>query len=220
MSSIKYLIDSLGFVVSLLKGPVPAGGQEYSAPKDLGPLILSTDKGHRTYRFKVVEGEPQEQTIEEYFHLSEGGDILGIYTAGSLERKAQQGTLATSNQLASLQEKAQAEFPFDQEFQLPLFHLKNGKVVKKRNLFDTPEKCEKALGILNARMEAEIAQVVPTGVEMKLAKAYMQWILEGQPKKDARQTRFQEMETKIQEVKDRYKAVRSKIKKELAKTDK
>jgi hypothetical protein len=54
-----------------------------------------------------------------------------------------------------------------------------------------------------ALIEARIAEKYPPGREMKIIKAYMDWIVEGQPEGDERVGEYREMQEYIKKVKDK-----------------
>ena len=65
--------------------------------------------------------------------------------------------------------------------------------------------------ILKSRLKLEINKLYNCGHEIKLTKDFMEWIADGMPPNDARETLYRKMQEDIKKIKNRYLPLKKKL---------
>ena len=86
----------------------------------------------------------------------------------------------------------------------------------QEKLISTVEQCQLAQQMVNKEIELKIGEQFSPGYELKVAKAYMDWLREGQPADDPREQAYREMQAAIDTIKSDYRDIKDKVKALLA----
>lgn len=182
-------------------------GVNVELPDDLGDLFLHQGD-FQCYKYKYVGNTVMEQQIKPYAMMNENNDIIATFLSGNLDNPddAVEITQIELDSLTAL---------YDDKYRLPLYQYIANEVVAKANIFDEVEKCEKAFAVVHKQMEHQIARQYSLGKEAKISKAYLDWIKEGQPPSDPRESSYTDMQTAIADAKARFTPEKATIQTQL-----
>lgn len=171
--------------------------------------LIVTDKGCRCYKYKYLKGKPVRQSVKIFCIVAENSDIIDYFPGGNLDYPKE--TILPVKLIDNL---------FDSKFNLPKYRvLKNKKIGKKRDIFDTIEHCNHALAVIKKEIDDKIKGSIEQGYELKITKEYLDWLNDDKPEKDARQKSYIEMQDIINGIKSEHSEEKERIKVHLKKLD-
>ena len=151
-----------------------------------------------------------EGTVPQHFKIDEQGKLATIsldltqkvvnneIVAKTLQEQVNEGILSL-------------DIPFEY-IENNTIKLRTIQQVVDHNHITTQGEADAVLDRIRKSIDAGIAEQYSIGYEMKLTKAYMDWVVEGQPANDERATDYQAMQTHINGVKATYQAAKDTVK--------
>lgn len=155
----------------------------------------------------ILKSDLSFTEIKKYYH-----NILGNFNIdnnGNLKEK----TIEEKIESKSINfGKDLLKYIDDSALQSENIELKIVELGIEFNLIKSANECCEALSKIDNEIENNITKKYTHGQEIKILKAYNNWVTEGKPANDKRETGYLTMESDIKSIKQPYKSVRDQIK--------
>lgn len=183
-----YAVNKLGEVIKRLEDGHTWTSSIYSTEQNLGDGDFIQKGDYRCYKYVIENDVPVQRQIKRYGVVDQYNDIVGaVYY-----HEKKDGTVEIDDNIDV----------FHPSYGIPQYHLDGSIVKKKSNMEDREELKEKAKEIKDAVILNQIESAYKPSKEMEIVKAYIDWIVDGKPNNDQRETDYNEMQTAIFGIKN------------------
>lgn len=183
----RYAVSNRGDVISKLDNGQNYPGNVYENKQDLGNGDTIMKGRFRCYKWKIINDKPVEQIIKRYGITDENNDIVSEQYYNKLPTNGHE-----------IQDDLIIK---DEKYNVPKYFL-DGSIVKiKPNIGDRPELAEKIKSISDKEIENKILEKYSIGKEINYTKDLLNWIVDGKPENDSRETKYNEMKIEIDKIK-------------------
>jgi hypothetical protein len=184
----EYALNEQGDVIAKLEEGHNFQGPTFKTEQELGNGNAIEKNGYRCYKFTIKNDVPVENKIKRWGIPDGHGDIISdVYNHDPHE---------------SFYEIPEDYKLLNEKYGVPQYHV-DGSVIKlKPDIKDRPEFAAACKIIDDNDIRLKIAQKFHITKELEIMKGYMDWLNDGKPENDQRETDYNNMQAEIDTIKN------------------